>query len=56
MGPRGARYLKYCDDGPEQRVKVLAVRDGVPVVHAQAEFAAKQMHTQYTAENSEDKV
>lgn len=52
MGQRGARYLKYCDDGPEQCVKVLAVRDGVPVVRAQAEFAAEQMHTQYTAENS----
>lgn len=41
--------LKYSDDGPEKRVKVFAVRDGVTVVCLKAELAAKQMHTQYTA-------
>ena len=42
--------LEYSDDGPEQSVKVLAVRDGVSVLHLETEFTAKQMHAQYTVE------
>lgn len=45
----GEEYLKYGDDGPEQRVKVLAVGDGVAALRPQAELAAEQMHTQNTA-------
>lgn len=49
----GHRYLKHCDDGPEQRVKVLAVGDGVAALRPQAELAAKQMHTQNAAEEED---
>lgn len=45
----GEKYLKHGDDGPEQRVKVLAVGDGVAALRPQAELAAEQMHTQNTA-------
>lgn len=41
--------LKYSNDGPEERVKVFPVRDGVAALRPEAEFAAKQMHAQDTA-------
>lgn len=44
-------YLEYSYDGPEKRVKVLAVRDCVSILCAKTEFAAEQMHPQDTAGN-----
>ncbi len=45
--------LENSDDGPEQGVKILAVRDGVSVFCLQTEFTAKQMHSQYTEDKKE---
>lgn len=39
-----AAHLEHCDDGPQQGVKVLPVRDRVSRVRAEAEFAAKDVH------------
>lgn len=44
--------LKYSDDGPQQSVKVFAVRNSVAILCLKAEFTAKQMHTQDTAQNN----
>lgn len=41
--------LKHSNDGPEERVKVFPVRDGVAALRPEAEFAAKQMHAQDAA-------
>ena len=37
-------HLEHRDDGPQQGVEVLPVRDRVSCVRAQAEFAAKDVH------------
>lgn len=39
-------YLEYSDNGPQQRIKVLPVRDCVSGVSLQAELAAKEVHAQ----------
>lgn len=40
--------LKDGHNGPKERVKVLAVRDGVAALRAEAEFTAKQVHSKDT--------
>lgn len=41
--------LKNCDNGPEQRVKVLPVRHGVSCFCLQAKFTTKYVHPKDTA-------
>ncbi|TNN37167.1 hypothetical protein EYF80_052670 [Liparis tanakae] len=40
--------LEHGDDGPEQRVEVLAVGNRVSVLRLEAELTAEQMHPQNT--------
>lgn len=46
-------HLEYSDNGPEKRVKVFAIRNGVSVLHSLTEFTSEQMHAKYTAETQE---
>lgn len=45
--------LEHGDDGPKQRVEVLPVWDGVPILQTQRELTPEQMHAQDTAETRE---
>lgn len=45
----GADYLEHSDNGPEEGVEVLPVRDRVPRLRLETELTAEDVHAQDTA-------
>lgn len=51
---RAGAHLEHRDNGPEQGVEVLPVRDGVSRVRAEAELAAKDVHSKDAGGETEE--